>query len=177
MPRPGREALRIEHRPADLVAEALIVEDELSDLIRELCPLPPAFPPTRFDLLACGCGRPDRLDRIGGSAEFVGRHVGNGSGLAGSVGGMSSGPAQWSRRAHGPSAGGPGLHHPQLTAGPGTYGFDALTRPPIGWPLRLEKWQHVLGAGRGPQCQEPVVVIGERAAASDRDETRVAHLR
>src|SRR5262245_41610883 len=33
----------VEHRPADLVAQLLIVQDELADRIRELLALPPAL--------------------------------------------------------------------------------------------------------------------------------------
>jgi hypothetical protein len=62
----------LEHRPADLVAQPLVVQDELADRIGELLALPTALEPSRAVGLARGSRRARRLDRVGRSTELVG---------------------------------------------------------------------------------------------------------
>ena len=54
----GRSA--VEGEPAQLVAQALVVEHEFADLGRKLGALPPALPATPFVILAVGRLRPGR---------------------------------------------------------------------------------------------------------------------
>ena len=59
----------VEHRPADVVAQPLVVEHELPDPLGELPALPGALAPPRLLGLTRGRGGADRLDGVGGGAE------------------------------------------------------------------------------------------------------------
>ena len=84
----------VEDEPAQLVAQPLVVEHELADLVGKLGALPPALPATGLARLAVGSRRPRGLDRVGGGTELVGRDVADRRGLAGGVRGMSRGSGQ-----------------------------------------------------------------------------------
>src|SRR5436853_7584679 len=92
--------LAVENRPADVVPQLLVVEDELADRLWEPVALPPALESP------CGLprsfrrGGPCGLDRVGCRTELVRRDVCDGRGLAGSVRGMPCCPTQVSGRAH-----------------------------------------------------------------------------
>ena len=55
----------VEHRPADLVAQPLIVQDEVANRVRELFALPTALEPSRAVSLTYGRRRARSLDRVG----------------------------------------------------------------------------------------------------------------
>jgi hypothetical protein len=55
--------------------------------------------------------------------------------------------------------------------------LDRLTRPWVLGPRRLEEVEDMLRACCRPEREELVVCIGERPAAADRHEARVADLR
>src|SRR5687767_15676061 len=61
----------VEHRPADVVPQPLVVEDELANRLRELVALPPALQSpgalARAFRRSSTCG----FDRIGGRTELV----------------------------------------------------------------------------------------------------------
>jgi hypothetical protein len=165
----------VEHRPADVVSQPLIVKDELANRIRELFALPPALEPAGA-LLAPGRRRTRRLDRVGGSTELVRcdmRHHGR---LAGRICGMPSGSAQLSCRTHGMATRRTGLGHPDLAARPCPNLLDCLAGPRIRGLHRLEEVQNVLCARRRPQGQKPVVGVRERPPAADGDEPGIAVL-
>ena len=63
--------------------------------------------------------------------------------------------------------------HGYLTADPGTTGLEGLAGPAVTRLTILEQWQHVRGAHHGPLSQQTVMVIRERAAATDRDQPGV----
>ena len=67
--------------------------------------------------------------------------------------------------------------HLDLTAHPCPGLLDRMPWPRVQWPHSLEQVQDVLRACGCPQGQKPMVVVGERAAAADRDEPSVANLR
>ena len=77
-------ASAVEDEPADVIAQPLIVEDELADPIRKLVALPSALrAPGSVALTGWRCGT-HGLDGVCGCAEFVRRHSmavlgGNGS--------------------------------------------------------------------------------------------------
>src|SRR6266545_1120305 len=75
----------IEREPAQLVAQPLVVEHELPDLVGQLVALPLALPATSVVARAFGRRRPDGPDRVGRSTQFVGRHVAHRGGLTGGV--------------------------------------------------------------------------------------------
>jgi hypothetical protein len=122
---------------------------------------------------ASTCG----LDRIGGRTEFVRGYVCDGPGLASSVRGMPWCPSKISGRAHCLAARRASLHHPDLTAHPGT---DVLNRFAWSWIIslsRLEKVKDVVCARRRPKSEEMVIRISEDPTAANRHEARVPNLR
>src|SRR4051812_7324373 len=97
----GTSALSaVEHRPAEVVPQSLVVEDELADRLRELVALPPALEPARGLALAVRGGSTAGLDRIGGRTELVRGDVRDHRRLAGGVRGMTWRPAQVPGRGH-----------------------------------------------------------------------------
>src|SRR5437867_5832172 len=88
----------VEHRPADVVAQPLVVEYELANRLRELVALPPALESPCALALSFRRGSTCSLDRIGGRTELVRGDVCDGRGLAGSVRGMPCCPTQVSGR-------------------------------------------------------------------------------
>jgi hypothetical protein len=108
--------------------------------------------------------------------ELVRGDVGHDGGLAGGVRRVAGRPFQVPGRRHRVTARGAGLHHLQLSARPRTRRPDRVPRPPVGRPDGLEEVEDVLGAGRRPQREQVVVLVGERAAATDRHQPRVRDL-
>src|SRR5438128_1355736 len=92
-----RRRLAVEHRPADVVPQLLVVEYELADRLRELVALPPALESPCALALSFRRGGTCGLDRVGGSTELVRRDVCDGRGLAGGL--AHSG--LWPRPLHG----------------------------------------------------------------------------
>src|SRR6202165_4383780 len=143
----------VEHRPADVVPQPLVVEYELANRLRELVALPPAFESSRALALSFRRRSTCRLDRIGGRTELVRGDVRDGRGLAGSVRGMPCCPTQVSgcgvcmagRRAS--------LAHGDLAAHPGAGLVDRLTRSLVLRLGRLEEVKDVLGAQCRPQSE------------------------
>jgi hypothetical protein len=164
----------IEHRPANLVSQPLILQDEFANRIRELFPLPTALEPTGALTLTSG-GRSTRgLDRVGRSTELVRRDVRYHCRLAGSICGVPSGSTQLPCRRHSMTTCRTGLRHPDLAVRPCPNLLDRLTGPRVQGLFRLEQVQNVLCTRRRPQSQEPMVGIRERPPAADRDEARIA---
>src|SRR6478735_4821117 len=67
----GSASSAVEYRPADVVAQPLVVEDEVVDRVRKLVTLPPALQSPRPVAVAFGCGSARGLDRVGGRSELV----------------------------------------------------------------------------------------------------------
>src|SRR2546430_14004476 len=89
-----RRRLAVEHRPADVVPQPLVVEYELADRLRELVALPPALESPCALALSFRRGGAGGLDRIGGGTELVRRDVCDDRRLAGGVRGMAWRPSQ-----------------------------------------------------------------------------------
>jgi hypothetical protein len=96
----------IEHRPADLVSQPLIVEDELANRSRELLVLPTTLDLAGALAVVSGGSRTGRFDGVGRSTELMGGHVRHDRRLAGSIGGVPRRAAHRSRRSHGVATGG-----------------------------------------------------------------------
>jgi|GEM_PF-6754497 len=162
----------VEHRPANVVSQPLVVEHELANRLRELVALPPALASPRTLALAFRRGSTRCLDRIGSRTELVRGDVRDDRGLAGSVRGVPRCPTQVSGRAS--------LGHLDLATRPGTRLLDRLTRSRVLRLNRLEEVKDVLRAGCRPQGEEMMkgeemmIRIGEGPATADRNETRVA---
>ena len=84
----------VEDRPADLVAQPLIVQDEFANRIRELVALPTALEPAGALALPTRGRRTRGLDRVGRGTKLVGRDMRHHRRLAGGKCGMPSGSAQ-----------------------------------------------------------------------------------
>src|SRR4029453_10741833 len=84
----------VEREPAQVVAQLLIVEHKLSDLVGELGPLPLALQTAGFHAAVFSGCRARRPDRVSRGTELVARHVAHRRGLTGSVRGMPWCPTQ-----------------------------------------------------------------------------------
>jgi hypothetical protein len=78
----------VEHRPTDLVPQALVVEYEVVDCLWKLVALPQALQTPCAVAVAFGCGSACGLDRIGGRSQLVRSDVRDDRGLTGGVCGM-----------------------------------------------------------------------------------------
>jgi hypothetical protein len=165
-----------EHRPADLVAQPLVVEDEVADRIRELFALPPALESSGARSLVRGSGRTRCLDRIGRSTELVCGDMRHHRGLASSERCVTSRSTQHSSRSHRMAARRAGLGHPDLALRPCPNLFDRLPGPRVRRLHRLVEVQNVLCARGRPQREEPMVGVRECPPAADGDEPGVANL-
>ena len=167
----------VKYRPADVVAQALVVEDELTDRLRELVALPSALEPSRGVAPAFRRGGTCGLDGVGGRTEFVRGDVCDGPGLASSVRGMPCCPSKVSGRAHSMTARRASLHHRDLTTHPGAGVLDRFAWSRVIRLSRLEKVKDVLCAQCRPKSEEMVIRIGEGPTAANRHEARVPNLR
>src|SRR6266705_1987997 len=135
--------LAVEHRPADVVPQLLVVEYELADRLRELVTLPPARESPCALALSFRRGGTCGLDRIGGRTELVRRDVCDGRRLAGGVSGMAWRPTEISGRGHCMASCRACLGHGDRAARPDPPEFDRATRPRVLRPSRLEEVQDV----------------------------------
>src|SRR5438105_7601210 len=129
--RPVRSA--IEHGPAFIVAQALVVEDELPDLTGKLSALPPALAATGRVALAVCRGRARSPDRVRRCTQFVGGHMCHRTSLAGSVPCFARGAEQDSGRGTGVAGGCAGWRHRDLSPSPGARQFDRSPRTIVAW--------------------------------------------
>src|SRR5215468_3997015 len=167
----------VEHRPADVVPQPLVVKHELANRLRELVTLPPALQPPGALALALRRASACGLDGIGGRTEFVRGDVRDDPGLASSVRGMPCCPTQVSGRGHGMAGRRASLGHLHLATHPGAGMLDRLTRSRVLRPGRLEEVKDVLRARCRPKGQELVIRIGEGPTAANRHEAGVSDLR
>ena len=172
--RPVRSA--IEHGPAFVVAQALVVEDEFPDLTGKLSALPLALAATGRVALAVCRRRARSPDRVRRCTQFVGGHMRHRASLAGGVCCFSRGAEQVSGRGIGVAGGCAGWRHRDLAPRPGARQFDRSPRAIVARSRLLEIVQDVLRAIRGPHGEKVVMGIRESAAATDRDEPRVGHI-
>jgi len=167
----------VEHRPAEVVSQPLVVEHERANLRCKLIALPPALESSRTPALRlwrCRAGGPDG---IGGRTELVRRDVCDTRGLAGGVRGMSRRPAQRSGSPVCMAAGRPRFGHRDFAVRPGPSELDRSTRAVVSGAGLLEVAQHMFGACRGPQGEQLMIRVGQSATAPDRHQPGVADLR
>ena len=72
----------VERKPAQLVAQPLVVEHKFSDLVGELGALPLALQTAGLHAVVFSRCRPRGPDRVGRGSEFVGRHMAHELGAA-----------------------------------------------------------------------------------------------
>ena len=173
--RPAK-AVSVERKPAQLVAQPLVVKHKFSDLVGELSALPLALQTACLDAVVVSRGRSRRPDRVRRGSEFVGCDMAHRSGLAGSVRGIPCCTTQLPGRGVCVTSRGAGLLPRDLTPRPGTPEDD---RPPRTIVLRsclLEVLQHMLRAVSRPYREKAMIVILEDPAATHCDEPRIADL-
>jgi hypothetical protein len=168
------DRLTVEHRPADLVSQPLILQDEFANRTWKLFALPTALDLAGAVTLTSGDRRTRGLDRVGCSTELVRGDVRHHRRLAGSICGVPSGSTQASCGGHGMSTRRAGLRHPDLASRPCPNPVDRQTGPRVRGLHRLEEVQNVFCTCGSPQSQEPMVGVRERPPAADGDEAGVA---
>ena len=167
----------VEDRPADIVPQPLVIEDNITNLVGELVALPEAFQAPGRGRLTWRRRIPHRSDGVGCRAKIMSGDVRHGGSLGGGVGRIARGSLEISGRGVGVTGGSPRLGHRDFAAGPGAGHLDGVTRASIVRPDRFEKMQHMLRARRRPQGQKPMIAISERATAADGDEATIANFR
>lgn len=155
----------------------LVVEHEVTNLGRDLCPLPVAFTKPAFLPLFPGDHSLDGPNCIGRCPEVVSCDVRHRRGLSRGEGGELSRIRQSTCRGIGGERCLPGIGHPHLAPDPGATSLDGLAWSAIAWLVLFEQVQDVLGAKHGPCREQPVVFIGQRSATADRDQSGVTLFR
>ena len=147
--RPGTGSA-IEHEPAQLVAQPLVVEHEIPNLKGELSTLPLALQAAGLLALVLSRSRPRRPDRVGRGTELVGRHMAHRRGLTGGVRCLPRGTGHLSGCCVRGEGGRAGLSPRDLTPRPGTPKVDRASRTVVLGPRLLEVVEHVLRAVSRP---------------------------
>jgi hypothetical protein len=166
----------VERKPAQRVAQSLVVEHKFSDLVGELGALPLALQAAGRHAVVFRRCRSRRPDRVGRGSELVGRHVAHRSGLAGSVRGMPCCPTQVSGRGVCMAGRRAGFAPRDLTPRPGTPEVDRQTWTVVLRPGLLEVVQDVLRAVSRPHREKTMIVVVEGPASTHGDEPRVPDL-
>ena len=166
----------VERKPAQLVAQPLVVEHKFSDLVGELGALPLALQTASGLAIIFSRCRPRRPDRVGRSAELVGRNMAHRRGLAGRVRRMPCCPTQVSGRGVCMAGRRAGLRPLDLTPRPRTPELERPTWTVVLRPCLLKVVQHVLRAVSRPDRQKAVIIVLEAAAATHGDEPRIPDL-
>jgi hypothetical protein len=175
--KPSLTRSAVEHRPADVVPQPLVVKHELANTSRELVTLPLTFEPTSGVTFACRRGRTCGLDRVGGRTELVRGNVRDDPGLASGEGGVPRSTTEVSGRRHRMAARRTSLHHRGLATHPGAGMLDRPTRSRVCWLDCFEEGKDVLRARCCPQSEKVVIRVGESPTAADRHESWVRDLR
>ena len=168
--------LRVEHRPADTVAQPLVIQHKIANRLRQSLALPATLLATGTNALALrGCS-PSRLDRVGSCTELVGCHVGDRRRLAGCVRRPPCGTRQVAGCGVGLACRRTRLGHRYLAAYPRPSLLHRTARSRIRRLGRLEKRQDVFGAFGRPLSEESMMGVFQRAPATDGNEPGIAHL-
>jgi hypothetical protein len=167
---PCRPGSAIEHEPAHIIAQSLVVEHEFPDPVRELCTLPLALTATGLVTLVFGSRRPYGPDRIGRRPQLMSGHMTHRPGLPGGMSRFLCGAGHFSCgrvRIEGVIAGqGPG----DPTPCPCTRLFDRPARTVVARSHLLEERQYVLRTIGSPDSKEMMIGVRQDATAPDGDE-------
>ena len=151
----------VERKPAQRVAQLLVVEHKGSDLVGESGALPLALRAAGFLALLFRRGGSRRPDRVGRSTELMGGHMADRRGLTGGVRGMPCCPTQVPGGGVGMAGRRAGLSPCDLASRPGTPEVDGPTWTVVLRPCLLEVVQDVLGAVSRPDREKTMVVVLE----------------
>jgi hypothetical protein len=163
----------VEYVPADRASTSLVIQDQFSNLRGESFSLPLSFPDACRLRLIGGRSGADGPNRVRRRTQIVGCHVGHRRGLPGRQSGELG--------RVGYSAGG-GIRresslscntHAHLAADPPATGIDRVARSGVTRLLLVEQVQDVFGADEGPFRQQPVMLVGQRSAATHGDQSGV----
>jgi hypothetical protein len=147
----------VKYRPANVVAQSLVVQDKLTNCLRELVALPPALESTGAITLSFRYGSPYSFDRVGGSTKLMRGDVGDQRRLSSSIRSMARCSAQISGSGVGMTACRARLGHRDLTARPGASLLDRVAWSQIRRLYRFEEVQHMFRAQNRPQGEELVI--------------------
>ncbi len=131
--------LAVEHRPANVISEPLVIQNKLPNCLGQLLALPLALKLASTFPLAWRGSRACGLDRVGRSPEFVCGNMRHHCRLTRSICSESSASAQRSRCGVGSTTGCAGLHHLDLASHPCARVLDRSAGPQIGRLHRLEQ--------------------------------------
>jgi hypothetical protein len=149
----------VEDRPAEVVAQSLVVEDEVTDGVRELVALPAALgSPGGFSVAVRGCGT-NGPDGIRGRTQLVRRDVRRGGGLRSGVGGVARRTPKVPGSGVRVTGGRPGDGHGDLAPGPRPGQLDGVLRTLVVRADPLEMLEDVRGAVGRPHRERVVVII------------------
>jgi hypothetical protein len=167
----------IENRPADIVAQPLVVKYELANRRRQLLALPPALQSSSVVTSAIRGSSSCSLDRVCGRTELVGSDVSHRRSLTGSICGMPGRATQVPGSIICATARRAGVPPAHFAPSPCSDGLYRLTRSRIVRARRLEEVQDMFCTQGRPDGEEMVIRIGERPSAANRDETWVPDFR
>ncbi|NJC20993.1 hypothetical protein BJ994_000069 [Arthrobacter pigmenti] len=167
----------IEHRPADIVAQPLIIQNQLVYLIRKLAPLPLALTFARCRAELFRHISTYSLDRVGSGAQLMRGNVGNRTSLTSSKCGVTCWATQLPGCPHRMTTRRTRLHHANLTTRPSPSVFNGFARPWVAGLGRLKEMEDMLRARRSPQSKQSMIFIREAPATANRDESRVPDTR
>ena len=167
----------IEHEPAHVIAQPLVVKHEFLDLVGKLRALPPALRSTGFVTLIFRGSRACGPDRVGRCAQLVSRYVSHRRGLSCRVSRFPRCAGQISGSAHGVTGSRAGLGHLNLTPRPGTRQFYRSARPAVSRLRLLEEVQHVLCAIGCPYCKKVMMCVLQGTAATYGNKPGISVLR
>lgn len=166
----------IEGRPADVISQTLVVENERANLARKLVALPLAFATSYLGARTVGSGGSRGPDRIGSCPKFVRGNMRDCRCLTSGIGGKAWSAVQIASGGVGVAGGLARLFHGDFPTCPSPSQLDRVAGPWIERSNGFEEWQGMLRARRCPQSQELMVGIGEGAASSNGDESRITDL-
>jgi len=149
--------LATEHRPADRVAQPLVIEHKFANSHRQPLTLPAALAPTSTIALTLRASSPRCFDRIGGGPEFVGCNMGHRRGLASGMRRVPRSSGQLSGCGIGMACCRACLSHRDFAACPRSSLLHRTAGPRIHGPDRLEERQYVLSAFGRPFSEKPMM--------------------
>ena len=154
----------IEHEPAYLIAQPLVVEYKLTDLAGKLCTLPLALQMTSLVTLVFRNCRPCGPNRVSRRAQLVSCHMTNRPGLSGGVSRFLRGAGRLSCRGVGVKGVIASLSPRDPTPCPGSRLFDRPARTVVSRSHLLEEGKYMLCAISSPYCKK--MMIGVRQGAT-----------
>jgi hypothetical protein len=170
------EGSTVEYKPADLIAQLLVIKYKIPDLTRKLCTLPCTLKAACFFSLTVRCRLTRSFDGVGSRSKLVCCDVRHRRRLTCCKCGVPGGSAQFSCRRLSVPCGSPGFRHRSSALSLGACQLDGLTRPFVIRLYFLKQVQDMLCTISSPDRKQMVICICESSSATDRDESGVPFL-